>query len=96
MQDVLVRRGALGETKLVSSAQQQPGEGEALFRVDLFSLTANNVTYGAFGDFLRYWSFYPSPEEEWGRVPVWGFATVLESRSAIAFFSVDHERAASR
>jgi NADPH:quinone reductase-like Zn-dependent oxidoreductase len=81
MQDVLVKRGALGETKLVSAASQQLADGEALFRVDMFSLTANNVTYGAFGDFLKYWNFYPSQEEGWGRVPVWGFATAVESRS---------------
>jgi NADPH:quinone reductase-like Zn-dependent oxidoreductase len=79
--DVLVKRGALGETKLVPAAPQQLADGEALFRVDKFSLTANNVTYGAVGDFLKYWSFYPSPEEGWGRVPVWGFATAIESRS---------------
>jgi NADPH:quinone reductase-like Zn-dependent oxidoreductase len=83
MQDVLVNRGALGETKLVPAATPQLDDGEALFRVDMFSLTANNVTYGAFGDFLKYWSFYPSPEEGWGRVPVWGFATVVESRSSV-------------
>jgi NADPH:quinone reductase-like Zn-dependent oxidoreductase len=81
MQDVLIKRGALGETKLVSAAPPQLADGEALFRVDVFSLTANNVTYGAFGDFLKYWNFYPSPEEGWGRVPVWGFATAVESRS---------------
>ena len=44
--------GALSETKLVPAAQEQLTDGEALFRIDLFSLTANNVTYGAFGDFL--------------------------------------------
>lgn len=81
MQDVLIKRGALGETKLVSAAPPQLADGEALFRIDVFSLTANNVTYGAFGDFLKYWNFYPSPEEGWGRVPVWGFATAVESRS---------------
>jgi NADPH:quinone reductase-like Zn-dependent oxidoreductase len=81
MQDVLVKRGALTETKLVPAAPQSLADGEALLRVDTFSLTANNVTYGAFGDFLKYWNFYPASEEGWGRVPVWGFATVTESRS---------------
>jgi NADPH:quinone reductase-like Zn-dependent oxidoreductase len=81
VQDVLVKRGALGETKLVPAAPHMLADGEALLRVDKFSLTANNVTYGAFGDFLKYWNFYPSAEEGWGRVPVWGFATVTESRS---------------
>jgi NADPH:quinone reductase-like Zn-dependent oxidoreductase len=78
--DVLVKRTALGDTKLAPATPIELGGGEALLRVDVFSLTANNVTYGAFGDFLKYWQFYPAPEG-WGRVPVWGFATVIESRS---------------
>lgn len=81
MQDMLIKRGALAETKLVPAAPPTLADGEALLRVDKFSLTANNVTYGAFGDFLKYWNFYPSSEEGWGRVPVWGFATIIESRS---------------
>jgi hypothetical protein len=32
-----------------------------------------------FGDRLRYWEFFPAPEG-WGRMPVWGFADVIESR----------------
>ncbi|MBI1360534.1 MAG: DUF2855 family protein [Alphaproteobacteria bacterium] len=79
--DLLVRKGALAETKLVKLDSGALADGQALLKVDLFSLTANNVTYGAAGDFLKYWSFYPSGEEGWGRVPVWGFATVVESRS---------------
>jgi NADPH:quinone reductase-like Zn-dependent oxidoreductase len=78
--DLLVKRTALAESKLAPAAPLDLAEGEAALRVDLFSLTANNVTYGAFGDFLKYWQFYPAPED-WGRVPVWGFATVTESRS---------------
>jgi NADPH:quinone reductase-like Zn-dependent oxidoreductase len=79
--DLLVKRRALAETKIVAAPPAELAEGEALLRVDLFSLTANNVTYGAMGDFLKYWSFYPTAEAGWGRVPVWGFATVVESRS---------------
>jgi len=78
---VLVRKGALAETKLAAGAPAPLADGEARLRVDLFSLTANNVTYGAAGDFLKYWQFYPSPEDGWGRVPVWGFATVVESKA---------------
>ena len=68
--DVLVKRSALGETKVAPAPAIELAEGEALLRVDAFSLTANNVTYGAFGDFLKYWNFYPAPEG-FGRVPVW-------------------------
>ena len=28
---------------------------------------------------MSYWNFFPAPEG-WGRMPVWGFATVAESR----------------
>ncbi len=79
--DVLVKKTALADTKQVEIPQAPLADGEVRLHVDLFSLTANNVTYGAAGDFLKYWQFYPSPEEGWGRVPVWGFATVAESRS---------------
>ena len=44
-----------------------------------FSLSANNITYAAFGDAGSYWRFFPSGEDGWGIVPVWGFATVTES-----------------
>lgn len=82
--DILVKRGVLTETKLAPSAPLDLADGDVLMRVDVFSITANNVTYGAFGDFLKYWSFYPAAEQGWGRVPVWGFATVIESRSESA------------
>lgn len=52
--------------------------GQALLRVDAFALTANNVTYGVFGDAMRYWDFFPAPAG-WGRIPVWGHATVLRA-----------------
>jgi hypothetical protein len=56
------------------------GDGEALLRIDLFALTANNVTYAAHGEDFRYWAFFPAPQGK-GIVPVWGFATVVESRA---------------
>lgn len=79
--DLLINKRALAESKLADTALAPLAEGEARMRVDLFSLTANNVTYGAMGDFLRYWTFFPTDEAGWGRVPVWGFATAIESRS---------------
>jgi hypothetical protein len=54
-------------------------DGEIVVRIDRFALTANNITYVVFGDRLRYWDFFPAPEG-WGRMPVWGFADVVESR----------------
>ncbi len=79
--DLLINKTALAESKLADAPQAPLADGEARLNVDLFSLTANNVTYGAMGDFLKYWNFYPTQEEGFGRVPVWGFATVAESRA---------------
>ena len=57
-------------------------DGEARLCIDRFALTANNITYAAFGDAMKYWDFFPVEDAAWGCVPVWGFATVLESRAA--------------
>lgn len=57
-------------------------EGEVRLQVQTFALTANNITYAAFGDRMKYWAFFPSGAEGWGCIPVWGFAEVVESRHA--------------
>jgi hypothetical protein len=53
--------------------------GHVRLRVDRFALTANNITYGAFGDAMNYWQFFPTGDVAWGCIPVWGFATVQQS-----------------
>ena len=57
---------------------------EVRIRIDAFALTSNNITYGVFGDAMKYWDFFPAGADAttWGRVPVWGFGDVVESRSA--------------
>ena len=55
-------------------------DGQARLRIDRFALTANNVTYAAFGDAMGYWRFFPATAADRGVVPVWGFAEVVESR----------------
>ena len=50
-------------------------------RIDRFALTSNNITYGAFGEGMSYWSFFPTGDAGTGCIPVWGFATVSESRT---------------
>ncbi|MGY2061215.1 DUF2855 family protein, partial [Nocardia gipuzkoensis] len=52
--------------------------GQARLRIDRVALTNNNVTYARLGDQLEYWKFFPAPEN-WGHVPAWGFAEVVES-----------------
>ena len=48
-------------------------------KTERFALTANNITYAAFGEAMKYWQFFPA-DEGFGCIPVWGFATVVESR----------------
>lgn len=78
MTELHVRRDALAEIAVVRR-QIDPGEGEAVFAIEHFALTANNMTYAAHGVDLGYWDFFPAPEG-FGIVPVWGFARVAESR----------------
>jgi hypothetical protein len=81
MTDFLVRRDDLRTTRVDEAEDAALGDGEARLRVERFGFTANNVTYGAFGEQMGYWRFFPAPEG-WGRIPVWGFGEVVESRAA--------------
>jgi Protein of unknown function (DUF2855) len=56
-------------------------EGQARLQIEHFALTANNLTYAAFGEAMKYWQFFPAADAAWGCLPVWGFARVVESRS---------------
>jgi len=60
-------------------AQRLLAPGQARLAVEAFSLTANNVTYAAFGEAMKYWQFFLSGDAALGCLPVWGFATVSES-----------------
>jgi hypothetical protein len=75
-----LNRADLRETRFAEPETPEPGEGEAVLEVDRFGMTANNVTYAVFGDAMNYWNFFPSGVEGWGRLPVWGFATVAASK----------------
>lgn len=77
--DFLVRKDRLAATELRESPEAPLAEGQVRLEIDKFALTANNITYAAFGDAMNYWGFYPA-DAGWGRIPVWGFGTVLESR----------------
>ena len=83
---VLVDRSDYRNVRVAGARPLELADGEVRLRVRSFGLTANNVTYAAVGDLIGYWTFFPAPElgDEvvWGRVPVWGFADVVESRSA--------------
>lgn len=78
--DLLIARADLRETRLVETELAPLADGQARLVVRRFALTANNVTYAVFGDVMQYWNFFPAPDG-FGRVGVWGYADVAESRS---------------
>ncbi|KAK1969633.1 hypothetical protein LY78DRAFT_744932 [Colletotrichum sublineola] len=57
-------------------------------RIELVSLSSNNLSYARGGTLLHWWDAYPVPGDapapfndagEWGIVPAWGFARVTET-----------------
>jgi NADPH:quinone reductase-like Zn-dependent oxidoreductase len=75
---VLVKRDAISITELRDTQMPSIGPGEILLAVEQFAVTANNVTYAAMGDGMKYWDFFPAPDD-FGIVPVWGHAHVAAS-----------------
>jgi hypothetical protein len=80
MPDFLVKRDDLRNCRIAESEAPDLADGQALLRIDSFGMTANNVTYGVFGDAMSYWDFFPAGDGR-GRVPVWGFAEVERSEA---------------
>lgn len=78
--DFVVARSDLRSTHLEESPPASLDDGQVRMRIDAFALTSNNITYAALGDAMNYWQFYPTGDPGTGRVPVWGFAAVVESR----------------
>jgi hypothetical protein len=77
-----VRKDHLATTRWHEQPDAPLAEGQVRVRIERFALTSNNITYAAFGDAMNYWRFYPTDEDAWGNIPVWGFATVAESHHA--------------
>lgn len=80
-----VRKDDLSSHRRVSADTPELADGEILVKVDRFGLTANNITYGVVGERVGYWNFFPALDNDdggWGIIPVWGFADVVDSRSA--------------
>src|SRR3954466_12035559 len=76
---LLVRRDRITESRLRTAEDTPLAPGQVRVALDLLALTANNITYAAFGEAMDYWRFFPSGQDGWGIVPVWGFGTVVQS-----------------
>jgi hypothetical protein len=86
-QRLFIARASLGQAHLGpdpdAPAQRRLAPGQVRLAVECFALTANNITYAAFGEAMKYWQFFPADhlarDPALGCLPVWGFATVAES-----------------
>ena len=82
-QRLFIARAELGQAHVGADpdapAQRPLAHGQVRLSVEAFSLTANNITYAAFGEAMKYWQFFPAGDPALGCLPVWGFATVSES-----------------
>ncbi len=79
VRDFVVRKADLKNASFIdapSSGSLAPGQ--VLLAIDKFALTANNITYAAFGDAMQYWNFFPAAAG-FGRIPVWGFGDIVAS-----------------
>ena len=86
--DFEVRRDDLRTHRVIDGAVPEPGaalgEGEVLLHLDHAALTANNVTYGAFGDVMGYWQFFPADDatDQWirrlGEAPAHGVGSTTK------------------
>jgi Protein of unknown function (DUF2855) len=76
---LLVNMQQLADTRLVTTDDTPLADGDIRVRVEQFSFTSNNITYAAFGHLMKYWQFFPTGQDGWGTVPVWGFGTVVQS-----------------
>ncbi len=80
-----IDRNDITQAELVTETAAPLAPGQIRVRLDSYAMTANNITYalfgqpaGLFGDDQGYWDFFSEPGAP-GRLPVWGFATVVES-----------------
>ena len=81
MRELHINKRDIRDATFVDVTQAPLAPGAARLKLDLFALTSNNVTYAAMGEgMLAYWDFFPAPEG-FGKVPVWGFGTVIESNT---------------
>ena len=74
-----IRKDQLATTQWQMQTDSPLIDGQVRLRIEHFALTSNNITYAAFGDAMNYWRFYPTGDDAWGVIPVWGFAIVTES-----------------
>lgn len=79
--EIWIDKNDLSNTKRLETCVEKGslGPDQVLLKVDSFGFSANNITYALLGDRMGYWGFFQA-DKGWGKLPVWGFATVVASR----------------
>ncbi len=73
-----VDRTEIRTTRVIVDEPAPLTPGQVRLGVERFAVTSNNISYVIAGDMLDYWGFFPT-DAPWGRVPVIGVASVVES-----------------
>ncbi len=78
--EIWVNKQDYRETKSLEQVQSELSDGEVRVAIDKFALTSNNIGYAVSGESIGYWRYFPTNDENWGKVTVWGMADVVESK----------------
>jgi len=89
-QTLLVNKDDFAEVALVNITEDALADGCIRLKLGPWALTANNITYMVTGDQIGYWQYFNPGDYDlqmdegdgikWGRMPVWGYGEVTESR----------------
>ena len=75
-----VHKAHWSDTRIITEQIDDALEAnEVLLKVDRLALTANNISYAASGDALGYWRFFPTADDDFGRIPAMGWGEVIAS-----------------
>lgn len=82
---LIVDRTDFSKVEIIDQPEGVLADGSIRVEIGPFALTANNITYMAVGDLIGYWKFfdpqaYGISRPEMGRMPVWGYGKVCESK----------------
>ena len=86
-QTLLVNRRDFSDVALVNINEVELQDGFIRVKIGPWALTANNITYMVTGDMIGYWDFFEPKHYDidmsgFGRMPVWGYAEVTQSKCA--------------
>jgi hypothetical protein len=79
--EIWINKSDISQTKVKNLRLDSAdlNDQQVILKNDSFGFSANNITYSMLGDKMGYWGFFAA-DEGWGKVPVWGFATVVAAK----------------